>query len=102
MFSLRNAGVAADNARLVKETTEKLGGIDVIVANAGWTRFSKLADVYDLSYDEWNKVSLDTTVQCHHTATDVYSVGQPMLCPTYNLFRQPHPYLMQTQAVMYT
>jgi NAD(P)-dependent dehydrogenase (short-subunit alcohol dehydrogenase family) len=61
MCSLQNAGLAADNARLVKETIEKLGGIDIIVANAGWTRFSKLADVYALSYDEWNKESLDTT-----------------------------------------
>lgn len=49
--------MGADNTRMVKETVEKLGGIDVIIANAGWTRFSTFGDLNDLSDDEWNKVS---------------------------------------------
>lgn len=44
-----------DNARLVKETVDGLGGLDVIVANAGWTRFANFADLNDLSLEEWNK-----------------------------------------------
>jgi len=51
----QDAGIAEDNARLVKETVEQLGGLDIIIANAGWTRFAPFGDLYDLSYEEWNK-----------------------------------------------
>lgn len=50
-----DCGVPEDNVRLVKETIEGLGGIDVIVANAGWTRFADFGDLNDLSLEEWNK-----------------------------------------------
>ena len=42
---------------MVKETVEKLGGLDIIVANAGWTRQTKRGDIYDLTHEEWNLVS---------------------------------------------
>ena len=51
----QDAGVAEDNVRVVKETVETLGGLDIIIANAGWTRFSNFADLNDLSHEEWNK-----------------------------------------------
>ncbi|KAF1922079.1 short chain dehydrogenase/reductase [Ampelomyces quisqualis] len=41
--------------RAVKETTEKLGGLDVILANAGWTRFSEWKDLESMSEEEWDK-----------------------------------------------
>jgi NAD(P)-dependent dehydrogenase (short-subunit alcohol dehydrogenase family) len=41
----------------VKKAVERLGGLDIVIANAGWTRFSKAGDIYDLSNDEWNRVS---------------------------------------------
>lgn len=44
-----------DNVRLVKETVEQLGGLDIVIANAGWTRFAKFGDLNDLSPEEWNK-----------------------------------------------
>lgn len=44
-----------DNVRLVKETKESLGGLDIIIANAGWTRFAGFGDLHDLSLEEWNK-----------------------------------------------
>lgn len=47
--------VPEDNARLVKQTVELLGGLDVIVANAAWTRFANFGDLHDLSLEEWNK-----------------------------------------------
>lgn len=50
-----DCGVPEDNANLVKETVEALGGLDVIVANAGWTRFADFTNLNDLSLDEWNK-----------------------------------------------
>lgn len=50
-----DCGVPEDNARLIKETVEGLGGLDVIVANAGWTRFADFGNLNDLSLEEWNK-----------------------------------------------
>ena len=52
----QDAGSPEDNVRIVKETVGKLGGLDIIVANAGWTRFSNFADLNALSLEEWNKV----------------------------------------------
>ncbi|KAJ4673328.1 hypothetical protein HRR95_006179 [Exophiala dermatitidis] len=48
-------GVAEDSIRLVKETVQQLGGLDIIINNAGWTRFANFGDINDLSHDEWNK-----------------------------------------------
>lgn len=45
-----------DNVRLVKETVGKLGGLDIIVANAGWTRFSNFKDLNALPLEDWNRV----------------------------------------------
>ncbi|KAI9929415.1 hypothetical protein ASPWEDRAFT_134832 [Aspergillus wentii DTO 134E9] len=45
----------ADNERIVKDTIEKLSGLDIVIANAGWTRFAKPGDIYDMSHDEWQK-----------------------------------------------
>jgi NAD(P)-dependent dehydrogenase (short-subunit alcohol dehydrogenase family) len=56
MYSSKDATAAEDNERLVKETVSELGGLDIIIANAGWTRFAKPGDIYDLSLDEWNRV----------------------------------------------
>ena len=53
---VQDGGVPEDNRRLVKETVEQLGGLDVLIANAGWTRFSNFGDLHDRSLDEWNKV----------------------------------------------
>lgn len=50
-----DAGVPEDNVRMVKETVEKLGGLDIIVANAGWTRFSDFKDLNAFTLEEWNK-----------------------------------------------
>lgn len=45
-----------DSVRLIKETVQQLGGLDIIINNAGWTRFATFGDINDLSHDEWNKV----------------------------------------------
>jgi len=51
----KDAGVIEDNIRMVKETVEGLGGLDIIIANAGWTRFAEFGNLNDLTHDEWNK-----------------------------------------------
>ncbi|KAK6376007.1 hypothetical protein LTS17_007257 [Exophiala oligosperma] len=68
-----DVGVAADCARLVQETVKQLGGIDVLVNNAGWTRFAKFGDINDLSHDEWDKVQ--TTAVMFNIQAHLSSVG---------------------------
>jgi NAD(P)-dependent dehydrogenase (short-subunit alcohol dehydrogenase family) len=41
---------------MLRETVEKLGGLDIIVANASWTKFSEFDNLHALTDDEWNKV----------------------------------------------
>ncbi|KAJ4357902.1 uncharacterized protein N0V89_002479 [Didymosphaeria variabile] len=41
--------------RVVDETIKQLGGIDIVIANAGWTRFSNFTDLDSMSEDEWDK-----------------------------------------------
>jgi NAD(P)-dependent dehydrogenase (short-subunit alcohol dehydrogenase family) len=53
---VQDIGVVEDNIRLVKECVEQLGGLDIIINNAGWTRFTTFGDLNDLSHEEWNKV----------------------------------------------
>ncbi|KIW91377.1 uncharacterized protein Z519_08273 [Cladophialophora bantiana CBS 173.52] len=48
-------GVVEDTVRLVKESVQQLGGLDIIINNAGWTRFTNFGDINDMSHDEWNK-----------------------------------------------
>jgi NAD(P)-dependent dehydrogenase (short-subunit alcohol dehydrogenase family) len=52
----QDLGDALDIARLVKETVQSLGGLDVVVNNVGWTKFSDFDDLKALTLDEWNKV----------------------------------------------
>jgi NAD(P)-dependent dehydrogenase (short-subunit alcohol dehydrogenase family) len=54
----QDIGVVEDTIRLVKESVEQLGGLDIIINNAGWTRFANFGDLNDLSHDEWNKVGV--------------------------------------------
>ncbi|KAF2745714.1 short-chain dehydrogenase/reductase-like protein SDR [Sporormia fimetaria CBS 119925] len=44
-----------DSLRCVSEAIEKLGGLDIVIANAGWTRFSNFADLDALSEEEWDR-----------------------------------------------
>ncbi|KAE8150883.1 hypothetical protein BDV25DRAFT_104374 [Aspergillus avenaceus] len=47
--------VAEENEKLVNTAAELLGSLDILIANAGWTRFTRPGDIYDMSHDEWNK-----------------------------------------------
>jgi len=52
-----DAGVGVDNARVVKSAAEALGGLDIIIANAAWTRLEdKFGDLDNgLTDEEWDK-----------------------------------------------
>ncbi|KAF2279657.1 short chain dehydrogenase/reductase [Westerdykella ornata] len=45
----------AEAKRSIEETIEKLGGLDIVIANAGWTRFSNFADLDALDEPEWDR-----------------------------------------------
>jgi NAD(P)-dependent dehydrogenase (short-subunit alcohol dehydrogenase family) len=67
-------GVAKDCERVVKEASEKLGGLDVLISNAvsvkgpcivpladqvspqGWTKFAPMDDLDTLTEEDWDKV----------------------------------------------
>ena len=64
-----------DCTRVVQETTRALGGLDIIVSNAGWTKFTDFGNLYSMTEDEWDKVgssfdhvvlSAGTTKKQHH------------------------------------
>jgi len=79
----QDAGIPADCARLVQETVKQLDGVDIIVNNAGWTRFANFGDLNDLSHDEWNKVCM--RIWPRYTVClfrDLDSAGKPMSCRT--------------------
>ncbi|KAJ5133628.1 uncharacterized protein N7443_004749 [Penicillium atrosanguineum] len=51
-----DAGIQADCVRLIRTAIEKFKGLDIIISNAGWTRFSNFEDLYALDENEWDKV----------------------------------------------
>jgi len=50
-----DAGSTDSIKELVATTIRDLGGLDILIANAGWTRFSKFADLDALSDEEWDR-----------------------------------------------
>ncbi|EMC97451.1 hypothetical protein BAUCODRAFT_452831 [Baudoinia panamericana UAMH 10762] len=50
-----DAGVMSDCVRCVQETVRTLGGIDGVVGNAGWTKFTNFADLDAMTESEWDK-----------------------------------------------
>lgn len=50
-----DAGSTSSVAACVQTAKETLGGLDIAIANAGWTRFSDFADLDALSDDEWDR-----------------------------------------------
>ena len=52
----QDVGVLADCERTVKESISGLGGLDIIISNAGWTKLSDFGDLNALSEAEWDKV----------------------------------------------
>lgn len=50
-----DAGKQADCKRCVEGTISAFGGLDVIIANAGWTKFTEFADLEAMTEGEWDK-----------------------------------------------
>ncbi|KAM0715489.1 hypothetical protein Q7P37_008987 [Cladosporium fusiforme] len=50
-----DAGSMSEVESCVQAAIKALGGLDIVIANAGWTRFSDFADLDALSEAEWDK-----------------------------------------------
>ncbi|TKA27137.1 hypothetical protein B0A50_04474 [Salinomyces thailandicus] len=50
-----DGGVLADCVRCVQETINAFGGLDVIIGNAGWTKFTQFDDLDAMTEAEWDK-----------------------------------------------
>ncbi|KAK6351774.1 hypothetical protein TWF718_004920 [Orbilia javanica] len=50
-----DVGKKEECERLVKESIEAVGGLDVIASNAGWTKFVLFSDMDGLSEEDWDK-----------------------------------------------
>ncbi|EPS44017.1 hypothetical protein H072_1989 [Dactylellina haptotyla CBS 200.50] len=50
-----DVGKKEECERLVKQTIEALGGLDVICSNAGWTKFAPFDDLDALTEEDWDK-----------------------------------------------
>ncbi|KAL6693370.1 hypothetical protein J3F84DRAFT_396292 [Trichoderma pleuroticola] len=73
-----DAGKREDNVRLVQETVKNLGGLDIIVANAGWTKMSRFGDLHALNDEEWNKcwaVNVMSHLQLVQEATPIFNAN---------------------------
>ncbi|EME44462.1 hypothetical protein DOTSEDRAFT_130457 [Dothistroma septosporum NZE10] len=60
-----DGGVVSDIRNCIKSTIEAFGGLDGIVGNAGFTKFSNFKDLDAMSYEEWDKC-WNTNVKGNH------------------------------------
>jgi len=50
-----DVGKASECKKLVEESIAALGGLDIIISNAGWTKIGAFPDLEALSEDDWDK-----------------------------------------------
>ncbi|GKZ63286.1 hypothetical protein AnigIFM49718_011357 [Aspergillus niger] len=50
-----DAGLQSDCVNVVKTTIDQLGGLDIIVSNAGWTKITKFGDLDAMDDEEWDR-----------------------------------------------
>jgi len=50
-----DVGIQTDCRSMVKQSIKQLGGLDIIINNAGWTKITAFGDLDALSEEEWDK-----------------------------------------------
>ncbi|RJE23715.1 Short chain dehydrogenase [Aspergillus sclerotialis] len=50
-----DAGLQSDCRNIVKSTIEQLGGLDIVISNAGWTKMTAFNDLDAMSDEDWDK-----------------------------------------------
>lgn len=48
-------GVETDCQKVVQQTISSLGGLDILISNAGYTRFSDFSDLSATTLDDWDR-----------------------------------------------
>ncbi|OKL58853.1 hypothetical protein UA08_05643 [Talaromyces atroroseus] len=48
-------GVKEDCIKVVKTAVDELGGLDIVISNAGWTKFAKFDDLDATEESDWDK-----------------------------------------------
>lgn len=70
-----DCGIMSEVTGLVEAASAQLGGLDIVIGNAGWTRFSDWSDLDAMSEDEWDKcwkVNVLGMKQCVSTALPIF------------------------------
>ncbi|KAK4610490.1 3-oxoacyl-[acyl-carrier-protein] reductase FabG [Fulvia fulva] len=60
-----DGGMVSDIKNCIKTTIDAFGGLDIIIGNAGFTKFSNFKDLDAMSYEEWDKC-WNTNVKGNH------------------------------------
>lgn len=61
-----DVGLESDCQRIVAESIHKLGGLDIIISNAGYTRFSDFNDLSAPTIEDWDKTyAVNVKAQVH-------------------------------------
>ncbi|KAH8699140.1 short chain dehydrogenase/reductase [Talaromyces proteolyticus] len=50
-----DTALQSDCKKLISECTQKLGNVDIVISNAGWTKFTDFGDLYAMTEEEWDK-----------------------------------------------
>ncbi|ODM23508.1 hypothetical protein SI65_01097 [Aspergillus cristatus] len=50
-----DASLADDCIKAVKTTIEQLGGLDIVISNAGWTKITQFNDLHAMNDDDWDR-----------------------------------------------
>jgi len=59
-------GSEEDCLRVVKEAISHLGGLDILISNAGYTRFSNFTDIHASTTEDWDKCyAVNVKAQLH-------------------------------------
>lgn len=74
-----DVGILVDCGRLVIDATNAFGGLDIIVSNAGWTKFGSWQDLHALSEADWDKCwAVNVKAQLHllRAAMPIFAANQ--------------------------
>jgi len=70
----------ADIRRLFRETIERLGSLDILIANAGYSVFKPLADITEEDFDQTYALNAKGTFFCLQEALRHMSDGGKIVC----------------------
>ncbi|KAJ5894335.1 hypothetical protein N7495_006026 [Penicillium taxi] len=73
-----DAGITSDCINTVKSATEQLGGLDVVISNAGWTKMTQYGDLDATDDADWDKcwnVNVKSALHLFKTALPTFNAN---------------------------